>query len=495
MSVTLQQNSMLTHPILRGNQFVLLFFLVLASIKLLLVYIYGPMHFDDTGGYLTFANEILRGDNWMHSPSWISTYRMLGYPLLIAGSKWISPAHFEYILILGQTFTSLIAAYMLFRLSLIMTRSYLLASLVPIGYLSANMTWDLSILTDGFYNSLFSIIACGIVLNALKRKTVSLSTTFTLGILASISVVLRESAIYFCAFLTLIHFIGLAYQQGKSLQKTLSVLVFLGPILGTYFGYQLWNDYRTGHPFLTTGMSTALMQPLVKVGQYGVNLFQEDTCFDRVARSVVQKNEWSEVGIINKKLKTQCDYSNHAIAQATKSKYLSSLIHHPVAYFQYAVVNVPKVAILTWNPIEFFWRNEAMYHDLPKQTPGKKLKSFRHNFSPFDLGSFVLAFLSRLLSVLLFFVFCLGTPFSIVQSLRHKQPLTCEKALQLGLWTTCFGVMTMYWLVHWEHRYTVSLSGLILTLALFDTKHLLMKLKFIGPFLPFGTPATPKELA
>ncbi len=447
-------------------------FLILASIKLILIYAYGPIVFADTQGYLSFADEILKSDSWIHNSSSVSTYRMLGYPLLIAAAKLISPLHYGYVLITAQTFASIIAAYLLFRLCLAMTNSFLLSILVPIGYLSANITWDLAILTDGFYNSLFSILACGLALKALNNNSDNLKTTALFALLAAMSILLRESAIYFCLFLTLILIIGFFYQHDKPLRKLVSLLVFILPFLATYSGYQMWNEHRTGQKFLTTGMSTALMQPLVKIGGYGAQPFQTDDCFDQVARKTIRRHEWDEVFTLNEVLKKQCHYNDLTLAQTAQSKFLHSLVQYPIAYLKYALPNIPKIAILTWNPIEFFWRNTAMYADIPKQTPNNKIKEFTKTLAPQDLIGGLFGIFSRIFSLALFAAFSLGVPINLATSIAARQPLTRTRAIQLGLWLNCFAMMGMYWLVHWEHRYTVGLSGIILTLGLFEARKL-----------------------
>ena len=433
---------------------------LLFLIKIYLIYSYGPLQTPDTGGYLAFAQIISSTTEWMTQGDGLTTYRIIGYPALIALCQFISIEYWDYLLITLQTCGSLTAAFLLFYISFRYIPSYWVALIPAIGYLSSSMTCDLSILTDSLYNSLFSIVACCLILQTLNHKLLKTSQIFILGLMTGLSILLREAGIYFSCFLALLHIIAISYTQTQAKKKLLALVIFLAPIVAIYVGYSSWNQVRTGHFFLTTGTSTALFLPLIKAEQNGAHVFTENTCFDRIAREEIKTYQFEEVGTIINRLSSECQLTSFEISATVSNKFFKSLLQYPYSYLKYAMKNLPKVAILVFNPIENFWYNKSYYLEESRDTPSKKLAQFRQNFSLAALTTAILSLMSRLASTILFIVFSFGVPFLCWRDYRHKKFLDVKIATQLGIWLTFFGMHGIYWLVHWEQRYTVGVSGL-----------------------------------
>ncbi|MEN8236176.1 MAG: hypothetical protein ABFQ95_01285 [Pseudomonadota bacterium] len=430
-------------------------FAALALTKIFLIWQFGPLYLPDSGLYLSFATKILTSTSWLSHANFITEFRIIGYPALIAFAKLINSSYFDYIIITAQSCLSLVAIFLLFRLSYLVTNSTLASIFVGFAYFSASLTWDLSMLTDSFYASLFSITLTILATHSFKKTTPSMLTALGLGTLLATSILIRESGLYFCLFPLTILTTTLLVCKLPAAKKICTVALFLLPICSTYTTYTNWNYYRTGHSFLTTGNQSALLQPIVKVGRYtDRNIFDGNHPLDVAASSFIKKHEWSEVFPLISKIREEYSLSSYEISDAVKHKFFQSLARHPHVYIKYILIEMIYASATVFNPAN------GLLGILTSEWIERP-----HSGAQLDINHVnpILKIANRAfyaVSVILFALFCLLIPAKLLSDYVTRIPITPRFIALLQLWFTFLGMHGAYWLVHWEQRYTVGVSGI-----------------------------------
>ncbi len=256
-------------------------------IKAAVLVLIGPMYQIDSTGYVDFANVINSGSGWisandLHKPG-IDSFRMVGYPAILAAAKAVFGSHFAWAVVGFQTALSVVATALFFRAAKAINGSVRVAAVLVVGYLLCPaLQYDLFILTDSVYGSLFTILTSVIVTAWTGRRPASPGVVLALGMLLAASFLIRETSILFGML-----FLPLMLVWGSSRGWRASVLaglLFLLPLGMTWEGYRQWNEYRSGEAFITTGNGSALLYALASMDSLDRQLFSGDTPVDNVIR-------------------------------------------------------------------------------------------------------------------------------------------------------------------------------------------------------------------
>src|ERR1700731_1865121 len=81
---------------------------VILIVELAALILLGPLVQPDSDGYIGYADAILRDGTWLHdagarsSPVPPMLLRTIGYPLVVAATKLVAPAHWKELLVIVQ---------------------------------------------------------------------------------------------------------------------------------------------------------------------------------------------------------------------------------------------------------------------------------------------------------------------------------------------------------------------------------------------------------
>jgi hypothetical protein len=259
----------------------------IAAVKAIALVFIGPLFQIDSGGYIAFADVIIGGSGWiaandLHVPT-VDSLRMVGYPAIIAGAKIVFGGDFAWAVVVFQTALGALATVLFFRAAVAVTASVRVAAVLVVAYLfSPALQYDLFILTDSLYASLFTILTSLIVTAWAERRPASPALVLALGALLAASFLIRETSMPFGAlFLPLV--VLWASNRGWR-AAALAGLLFLLPLGATWEGYRQWNEARSGEKFITTANGVVLLYALASMDSLDRQAFLEETPLDSAIR-------------------------------------------------------------------------------------------------------------------------------------------------------------------------------------------------------------------
>lgn len=228
---------------------------------------FGPILQPDSADYLTYAKVMLAGYGWIHSASVedVTSFRMIGYPALIAMSQLAAGPYFGFLLVAVQSTLTLVTMAFLYRVGRGLGLTGWLAACAVLAYsFGVAAVFDLNILTDSLFSNLAVVTICILALAILNRAPVTFAAASGLGALFAVCILVREVAFFAFPFFALGVF-AWGYDGDRSWRRGLrAVALFLVPALIVWQGYLAWNQYRTGYRFMTTGGQHAyLMKPVM----------------------------------------------------------------------------------------------------------------------------------------------------------------------------------------------------------------------------------------
>jgi hypothetical protein len=352
--------------------------IVIFLIKLIILAILGPGIFPDTGLYLSLANDALLDSSWLHDGQWdsyIAPGRLLrpwGYPLLIAASRLLVGDRFEWLLAICQIVFSVaalagvtaIGRHLIFDRRLLMAAQLLCAT-------SGFLLFDIVILTDSFYSSLFIAVFVMTGLMILGEWKASPAAALVLGILWALSMSLRDVAIYH-AVLPLAGLILAIRRQGLGAWHGTAVLAaFLAPIVGMATLVTAWNLHRTGYAFYSITGGINWLWPNYNIADRG--LADPFDCADeicRMGRKVGPLHGMAGVSAIADGFWNEQRMDPLSFCRLTRDHLLALLKSHPLPFLLSVLSNlqISHLADLAFNPLsnlnELFKLHSATGHRL-----------------------------------------------------------------------------------------------------------------------------------
>ncbi|MDR2416846.1 MAG: hypothetical protein LBD15_01575 [Holosporales bacterium] len=397
---------------------------------------------------------ILKDSSWLHHAditkfSDITAFRMPGFPLLIALSKylfgedgWRGGVLLVHLLFVG------ISAYTLYLLA----RELRFKSWIRRIFLGCYITgmplyYAMLVLTDSMFCSL-SVVALSVLGVSYMRQRLSIAH----GIVLFLSLVLlgfwRESGvplILSCAPLWGIFFLQKQWHKGVVISA-----LCLGALFVSHETMCRWNEYRTGVRFVTTGFSTALCAALGGLVQY-VPDFWEYTCL-KEHKHLAAKNEFSNIcAMIERKMEVE-EIGPLEAARQLKEDYIKSWMMFPIEQLKAQFLNTQSVG---WGACSTLWPACGLVQAFRgKNDP---LVPMREGFPLWFVAFSVIT--SCLLSVLMFVH--LGTAFIKLLCKRREKALCIaannkEQLLCWAFFLQSAAFIFVYLMIHMEYRYILS---------------------------------------
>lgn len=439
---------------------------ILLALKLALLFRFGPSIFPDSNGYLAIGDEILKGTRWLDDGGWgtglapVLILRPYGYPLLVALAKLAGGSHFALVLAAAQCIASIAALGVVAATLPALVRSPgLRYAVLVLAALSGSSLYDISLLSDSFYASLFIAVVFTIASAVAGQRRLGPLACAALGLAWGYSIWLRDAGLYF-TFFPLLGLLAAAWlERGRARAAVASLACFLLPAVALVALHMLWNDHRTGHFILSVSEGMNWLWPSINIVAIGLaNPFDGG---DLVSRVVASHNIEPGLGgmyQIVELLWREYRLDPLEIKRVALDHFIGTVGRHPLAYLATIPHNfqLERLANLLFSPLA----NLNDYLQLgptknPRFVPG--VRELREMFragswaSAIGFGGIVLAFEAAALAGLA--VVVLGTPVAAFR--RRHAGIDRRDAAAAFLWLSFMGMIGAYALVHLEMRYAL----------------------------------------
>ena len=455
----------------QGSQSILPFLAAVAVVKLALLLILGPAIFPDSQAYLSLADGILHDPSWWRDGGWndgVAPLRLLrpyGYPLLIAGAKILAPNGYGYLIALVQSMASLATlALMGWYAGHLIPSPRLRFGLLTLCALSGFPLFDLALLTDSFYSSLFVTIFIILAAQMSELLPIRLGTSLLLGCGWALSITLRDVGLLH-SFLPLLGVMLVGYHRHLGLRQTLlHVLAFALPVVAMAALVMQWNLFRTGHAFFSITGGINWLWPSINMADRG--LADPFTCADAVCRAAqahMTGKGMSAIFEIADSIWAESHPDPIQFGQIIFTHFQGVLRAHPIAYGATILGNLQfgHLANLVFNPMananEFSQLHSAL---------GQRLYPGTREMWQALRGGAVWQTLPLLTQILLTTASCAGlaialiaTPIRAITKIRNENH---HALVALYFWIAACAFMGSYCLVHMEMRHALPVVPLIL---------------------------------
>jgi 4-amino-4-deoxy-L-arabinose transferase-like glycosyltransferase len=429
---------------------------LLLALKLGVLALYGPTMTPDSGGYVSYADQILSGGfrhvDLVNQAVPITLARPIGYPAVIAAGKLIAGADWAWAIVLLQVALSLWATVMVYRLA----RMFELGLWIGLGVAAAQATAmqfvvDQAVLSDSLCASSMTIAACILAGVVLKREPQHWLALFGAGALMAVAFLMRD-VIAFVA-VGLVPLAAAAAMNDRTWLRRLVAfaLVFI-PLITAHRAYAEWNRWRVGAPVITTVSQWTLYDALGNASQFDPAIFSGPNSVDEVGRRVFKSfevgPELSEAYEANEILHRDYGWSAVQIAHEVTHAYLRAWLYHPLAMIRH-----------TWVPLSETQLHQAVrptetIKDILLWNTGNDRNFGREravrNGNWWMIPAIIADHLAETASVLIFVSFIVIMPLRLA-----RDCLSAEAVASAGLWCSYLVCGGLYAAVHLEPRYLV----------------------------------------
>jgi len=458
-------------PALPREGWFLPFLAVIAPVKLILLLTLGTSEFPDTAGYVGLADGIRHASDWWRDGGWSDGYapprllRPYGYPLLVAGAQMLSPQGYQLVLAALQSAASVAVLALLgwFARRLIAPSS-LRFCLLALCASSGFILFDLAVLPDSLYSSLFVTVFLVLAAQMLDLLPPRLGLTLLLGSVWALSITLRDVGLLH-SFLPLVGVMVIGYCRRLGLARTLAhAAAFALPVAAMAAAVVQWNLFRTGHAFFSITGGINWLWPSINMADRG--LADPFACADlvcRTAKSLGPGKGMEGAFAIADSLWANFRLNPVEFGQLTFAHFRGAVQAHPLAFVSSMLGNLQfgHLSELVFSPL-------ANANELSRlhATPGQRLlpairemgQAVRHGALWQAPGFLLLALMSAASSAALL-VTIVATPVSAIRKLRRGDR---QALVALYFWTVAAVFIASYCLVHMEMRHALPTVPLLL---------------------------------
>jgi len=439
--------------------------------KLLLLAMIGPIHSADAPSYSNFADAMIASSRWLHDADLtsgvfpITTFRIIGYPAVIAAAKLLAGAAWPYAVV-GLQFavsTGVFIAIFCLGTTLGLPRNWAVAGALAYAT-SLQLSLDQCLMSDSLNASMF-ILAVVIFLHG---ETLRAWQIVSSGLLLAAAFLTREILPYMMIALLPLLAIRCAFATGapRLVTRLAPCLLVCVPLAAAYQSYELWNWRRTGERFVTTTAQLNALLSVVYAAKSEPSLFSGNSALDRHAAPILKQYKYEEAVAINDAL-FRDGYVATQISQMALDKYETVWRQHPLAMLNLIRIgtseNLVKLAV---RPIRsvceiFEWSDRPLcydYRDLYR-------KLFHHptNMHFGEVLVLVATTCQNALSIVLSALFFAGIPILLLMAWRagtivSDRPL----AIAAGFWMLVAGWHLISAEVIYNDRYMMPVIPFII---------------------------------
>jgi hypothetical protein len=423
----------------------------------LLVWI-GPLTSPDTGGYVAIADAMRAGIYWgpldLHDPAIAPLIaRAPGYPALLAVAQAIAGRAAFWLVAVLQDVLGIVAAVTLYGFASAMLRHRLAALLIAGAYATGlPLVLDQTMLTDGANASLLVIFLSRLGRLAIRRTPASFGPILAIGLLPAAALLLRESTTQVVAAMLPVIACSVFAARSGVLPRLGMLVPLLLPLLVVAGAVSTFNGARTGAAFLSTGLRTALLPPLVQMQARGAPVFDLNDPTVRVLRQEIgefrNENIYSAVARTEQRL----GMTPVAMADAIRTFFFRSIAGYPATYAAVVLSELrPRYFALSVSPAASLGtlmasRDGALVsvsESIPARGAGRLLTLSVYGATALIAGVCWLAM-------------AFGLPGLAIK--RARAGIRLDLVLLLALAACHLGMLMLYALVHIEARYLVAVQ-------------------------------------
>ncbi len=440
---------------------------VAAALKLAAWAYYGPVYFNDTHLYESFADYLLHDDwSWQYRDFQqtfpVTMLRTIGYPAIIAAAKIVAGDGWQNLVAALQISASLVSLLVLVRWTRAVCQSTEKALLVGLAVAAGQVVlYDLALLPDSLFASLTICTLCALTpINSQEGRTPDTIIALTCGLAVSLLILLRANGLHLVfMFLPL----ALVWIFTRDQRKGRLALLLILPVVITAQGYILWNQHRSGERFFSSGGQIAAFQPLYQAARRGADLFSGDSVLDQAVRATTDRYAYGDIYALNEYLADKEDWSAVEIQRAGEGAFLRALIREPGAMIANAarnfgfdtirsLINPARAATETHHLIT----GDRLFPGFSKMVKSAGSLDIRETVYVAAYG------LGAVLSILVFLAFLLGVP---VRAIAGQAP-PLDRAMAGLLWAGVCMVLGYYSFIHLEQRYVLPVTPFVLALGI-----------------------------
>jgi hypothetical protein len=460
---------------------------LVVAVKIVFFISYGPIISPDSVGYMNFADEIVHQTDWWYyvdiNTLWYppNAFRSIGYPLVLAMGKLISPEYANALVVLFQSVLSLLTSYLILRLSYCLSERFWVAAFCALAHaISQALLVDQSILTDSLNTSLLLIVICMLGRSILQNDKPTFGKMLGVGLLIALAFLVREAGnqlqyLYWSFALFWI------YKSTASMpKKALLFVCFILPMLVFIQAYKGWNEYRTGERFITTAGQTTMFFPALELKVRGINAFENDEYLNDLEPYLEPLDvvpQLQNVAVINRHLTEKHGMNSNAKSQYAFKKFFGYWIDHPLGMVQVTLSRLrSKQLFLDFMPFETmltidFWSTSTKPFNKTRDLFEKVRDEFRYDLLVAYLGRNI----ERLISIIITVGFIIGVPVLLVRKIKQNggrlSALDQKHVLITLFWLIYVGYTFAFAMVHLEQRYLLPVVPLSVMAGLFVLMH------------------------
>ena len=435
-------------------------------LKIAMVIGVGPVWWPDTGYYARTADAIVGDSAWLHEADYDAnyvgglTFRVLGYPVVLAGAKAFFGEDYAWAVIVLQSLLSIGLFLLLLRITPACLRFAGASALITVLYMLSPMTvFDISILSD----SLTVVLVTGAMLIVLGGVVgawnLGPGPALAAGGAWALSVMIRDAGLYFVV-LPLVG-IGLwaVAARAETGRAVVLALCVLAPVLLVAEGYKSWTEHRTGERFLSNTGTKNWLRPVFELKARGyADPFAGDDLVDRAVRRVDPPLSWPENLAVLPEIQEQAGLTPHRLQERVRAKFMDTVLAHPLAYT--ALVATQKyqlgdTAFIAFDPIYqldylFLFTSGYDHRFIPAS------RDLHARVGAGEIGAaalIVLRFVFQLTAIVLLLVFFGGGLVFLWRLIRGR---TADRPAETAIvlcWTFFFAWSVGFALVHREDRH------------------------------------------
>ncbi|MBF0247530.1 MAG: hypothetical protein HQL36_05595 [Alphaproteobacteria bacterium] len=442
-------------------------------IKLMVLVYLSPIHAPDTSEYIEYADlivanaeslrsEVLDFDRAGHGKNSQTTFRVIGYPAVLAFMKAVTSEQWEWLVVSFQIVLSLIASLYVYRLALRLTRHLAIAVFILLAHgTGQTILFDQCLLSDSLNASLTVILLSYTGIAILDRRRPKWLEIFCLGVMVAAAFLMREAGLYLqMLYWPLVWLWAFSTGYGK-LKPFAVLLVFALPMFVTVQAYKVWNEQRTGYSFITTTSGMSMWTPSIELAKRGVSVYESDPLLkdmepyshDETIVRIIRGAIWPH-------LVQQHGLNELEIARHATSSFFRLWRDHPGDMLRLMMRNLGnKQALLPVRPIEGVNSAVKWARGWESLLPGKGelLRNVIEDYRYDQLLMVATRAVARIVSVIITVSFVIGVPFLVIRAIKNNRLDFLRDdpamALFLMLWGVYMGYSLLYSMVHLEKRY------------------------------------------
>ena len=477
---------------LKENRWFCIVILLVAIFNISLIRHYPAASPSDSIAYLKYADLIVQSfatgdfgwakaldlgegtDIWVDRPDY---YRMIGYPLVIAVTKFLGGDGYQEWLQGLQSVVSLIATVMVYGATLCVAKHKGWATIGALAFAFSPMIFvENAVLTDSIYSSFLAMALCLSVIS-FYRDSAFYRRCLTIGVLLGLAFLIREATtivliVFLPVFLAPIWFAKIA-----NVKKMVSVLLIFLPIFSAFLGYGTWNQNRSGHFF-----STVFQPPYPVIEKYrqGVPSFSYGQPIDAGVNKTIQEfnainglpeesrppsnvtETWEFIGRIYEVMREDFGYDQYDMFVVLGERAIRVMIDHPVAAVKFALREMllgnpngfPPVMGMALSPLtEIALLEQVSLKKQPRSIMAVVRAIQSGNYTALDVAEVGVRILFRLIPLGIILLYLALAPIWLI-FMRSRGAK--ETVMMASIWVIFAGMSCVYSLYHFEVRYVLG---------------------------------------